>query len=408
MTSPSSSYDVAVVGGGVIGLSVAWRLGKGGLSVALIDPDPGRGVSSIAAGMLGPTTTRSPYAEKELQRFNATSAAAYPAFITELEKSSGMRVGYECSGAVLIAVETAMAEKNSALSPPVGVERHSDGAGFVESVYKYQSSLGLPVEMMSGEQCRELEPCISPSTVKAVLYEDEGRVDSGQLCKALVQACNVEKVDMLRQRVVHLVADGRGIRGVYLDNGVQLNAGTTVLAAGAWSHLLKGLPAGIVQPIRPLKGQVIRVRARMDAIQRIPTRTVRAYVDGRHVYVVPQPGGQAVIGATLEDQGYDTSVTVEAVQRLLYDASLAVPSIEDAEIVALNAGLRPAAADNVPMIGPSLLEGLFLATGHGRNGVLLAPATAEVVHDFLVRGVVAESVTAFFPQRFTLRHGRTS
>jgi Glycine/D-amino acid oxidases (deaminating) len=139
MTSPSSSYDVAVVGGGVIGLSVAWRLGKGGLSVALIDPDPGRGVSSIAAGMLGPTTTRSPYAEKELQRFNATSAAAYPAFITELEKSSGMRVGYECSGAVLIAVETAMAEKNSALSPPVGVERHSDGAGFVESVYKYQS-----------------------------------------------------------------------------------------------------------------------------------------------------------------------------------------------------------------------------------------------------------------------------
>lgn len=399
MTSSTNSFDVVVVGGGVIGLSIAWRVGQEGLRVALVDPDPGGGVSSIAAGMLGPTTTRSAYAEEELQNFNAISAAAYPAFSIELEEVSGMKVGYEHSGGILVAVD-AKAGEGPELSFPAADGHRGDGVRFIESVYKYQASLGLPVQMISSEQCRLLEPCISPQATMAVLYEDEGHVDSRRLCQALVRACRAVEVNIHLHRVVHLITKGREAKGVLLDDGRQLDAASIVLAAGAWSHLLNGLPEMVVQPLRPLKGQVVRVRSRMDAVYEVPSRTIRAHVNGRHVYVVPQLGGQAVVGATLEDVGYDTSVTVEAMHRLLHDASLVVPSIGSMEVVNLGAGLRPVAADNVPMIGASFVEGLFLATGHGRNGVLLAPATAEAVCKLITKGVVDESIRPFSPKRF--------
>jgi glycine oxidase len=363
--------DAAVIGGGVIGLSVAWRAARAGLSVAVVDPDPGSGASHFAAGMIAPVG-EAEYGEEAVVALNRDSAARYPSFIAELEIDAGRSAGYRETGTLHVAVD---ADEQAAL----------------EREFRYRRDLGLPVERLTSRQTRDLEPGLSPSIRGGMLVATDHQVDPRAMIPTLLQACSRLGVQIHRCSGSLLVVNGRAI-GIALDGGDRVEAAKVVLAAGCWSGAVRGVPDEVLPPVRPVKGQILRLRGAPELI----ARTVR----GGSVYILPRGDGRVVIGGTVEERGFDTAVTAGAVYELLRDARALVPDIAELDLVEASAGLRPGSPDNMPIVGESTLPGLVVATGHYRNGYLLAPATADAVAGVLAGGRWPESTAPWSPARF--------
>ena len=363
--------DAAVIGGGVIGLSVAWRAARAGLSVAVVDPNPGSGASHFAAGMIAPVG-EAEFGEEAVVAINRDSAARYPAFIAELELDAGRSAGYRQTGTLHVAADT---DEQAALERQLRFRRH----------------LGLPVEQLTSRQTRDLEPGLAPSVRGGMLVESDHQVDPRAMIPTLLRACSRLGVQIHRSRASLLVESGR-VGGVGLESGEQIDAPQVVLAAGCWSAAIPGVPDGDVPPVRPVKGQILRLRGAPEMIM----RTIR----GASVYILPRGDGRIVIGGTVEEQGFDTTVTAGAVYELLREARALLPDVVELELVEASAGLRPGSPDNMPMVGSAVTEGLIVATGHYRNGYLLAPATADAVAGVLAGGRWPEATQPWAPSRF--------
>ena len=341
-----SRRDVIVVGGGVIGLAAAWRIAQRGRSVAVLERgDPGCGATCVAAGMLAPVT-EAEFGDEPVLETRLEAARAWPGFAAELAEAGGVDCGYRRTGCLTVALDRdELAE----------VRRHHD----------FRRELGLDAEWLLPSECRELEPALSTACAGGSFTIDDGEVDPRALTRALVAALERAGVPVQRAEVGGLAE--------------AFEHGHTVVAAtGAWTDWL---PEQARPPVRPVKGQVVRLRG-----EPVVERVIRT----PEVYVVPRASGEVVLGATVEERGFDTTVTAGAVHDLLRAGYRAVPELAELEFVEASAGLRPATPDNVPIVERSAIEGLVVATGHYRNGILLAPTTAERVAEL----VAAEAAVA--------------
>jgi glycine oxidase len=336
------THDVAVVGAGIAGLASAWRAAQNGLRVVVLDrAEPGAGASSVAAGMLAPVS-EAEFGQDDLLRLNLESAELWPAFAAELEEATGMPTGYRRDGALVVAVDR-------------------DDAEELRRLHELQRSLGLESEWLVPSAARAVEPGLAPRIAGAIDVPSEAQADPVAVVAALVRA-----VEDLGVRIEQADVSS-------LDD---LDADQVVLAAGAWSAQLAGVR------VHPVKGQLLHLRTRDGAAP-----LARRQIHTPRCYVVPRPDGRVVIGATMEEKGFDTSVDAGAVHQLLEAAWEVLPDVWELEFVEVIAGLRPATPDNRPLIGRAD-ERVINATGHHRNGILLAPLTAQRVADALT-GVAA-------------------
>jgi glycine oxidase len=346
MTLPRSTrYDAVVIGAGLIGLACAWRMQQRGLSVLVVDRqlEAGAGASQVAAGMLAPVT-EADFGEERLLRVNLRGRERWPAFAAELEERSGLPTGYRESGALVVAADR-------------------DDAEALRRLHEFQRSLGLEVEWLAPSASRRLEPGLSPRIAGAIHAHRDAQADPRATVRALASLADEVALGVGVRSVEH---SGGRVTGVRTSDGM-VDCGSVVVAAGAWSPALA--PDGHGPPVRPVKGQILelRVRAGMEAPLSRIVRTPRCYL-------VARGGDQVVLGATVEEQGFDTAVTADGVFRLLEAAWEVMPEVGELELVDARAGLRPGTPDNGAVVGrDSHLEGLVWATGHWRNGVLLAP-----------------------------------
>ena len=378
MTS-REAYDVVIVGGGVIGMSSAWQAAERGLRVAVIDPAPAAGASSAAAGMLAPVTELH-YGEQALLQLNLAAARRYPSFVAELEDRTGIGVGYRTCGTLAVALD-------------------AGDRAVLDDLYAFQRSLGLAVDRLSGKDCRRLEPMLAPGVCGGLLVAGDHQVDNRRLLAALAAALELSGVEVVNERVASVAVEGDQAVGVQVADGTTIPARSTVLAVGCRTAEIAGLPAGLVPAVRPVKGQILRLRV-PPAYRPLLSRSVRGTVRGFPIYLVPRDSGELVVGATVEELGFDEQVTAGGVYALLRDAVALVPGLTELPLVETTARLRPGSPDNAPLVGRTDLPGLVLATGHYRNGILLAPVTADAVADIVSGGSAPESMVSFGPQRF--------
>ena len=367
-----------MIGGGVIGLALGWRAARAGLAVTVVDPAPGAGASSVAAGMLAPVTEVG-YTEQPLLRLSLAAAERYPSFVAEIAADSGADPGYRECGTLAVAMD-------------------ADDGAVLDELYAFQRELGLPVERLTARACRELEPLLAPAVAGGLLVPGDHQIDNRRLVAALLAAVERSTVRLVPDRAELLIEDDRAV-GVRLAGGAELRAGTVVVAAGYASAAVPGLPAAVIPPIRPVKGQILRLRM-SGGYRDVLSRTLRGLARGTSVYLVPRTDGELVVGATVEERA-DSTVTAGGTYELLRAAREVFPVIDELELVETTAGLRPGSPDNAPLLGPTALDGLALATGHYRNGILLAPITADVLTDFLVTGKVPALAEPFTPDRFS-------
>ncbi len=370
-----STHDLLVIGAGVIGLAIAWRAARRGMRPLVLDAgEPGGGATGVAAGMLAPVT-EADFGEQALVELNLASARRYPAFVTELEQAGGDLTGYLRTGTLSVAVDRDQAEELARL-------------------HDLQRSLGLEARWISARECRALEPGLSTRVAGGIEAPGDHQVSPRLLASALRAALERAGGSVRpHTRADSLAIESGETAGVVLDSGELVAARTVVVAAGARSAEL-GLPPGAAVPVRPVKGQILRLRG--DPAAPVTTRIVRT----PGVYAVPRADGRLVVGATVEDRGFDAAVTAGGVLELLREAYDVLPGITELELLQASAGHRPATPDNEPVVGEGAVPGLIWATGHWRNGVLLAPVTADAVVSLLVDGELAPELRPFTPDRF--------
>jgi glycine oxidase len=359
-----------------MGLSIGWRLAQAGWTVAIYDRGlAGRGASWAAAGMLAAAVEAEP-GEEGLLELTLESQRLWPGFVRDLEAASGMSVGYRSEGTMAVALTRDDAEQL----------RHN---------FEFQRHLGLDLEWLSGAAARQREPHLRPGIAAAVLSPRDHQVDNRALATALIagvrrsgavlcEGCPVQAVD---------VADGR-VRAVITAAGRD-PADVVVLAAGAWSREIGGLPEGCVPPVRPIKGQMLALR--MDPAAPLLRHVVWLPNGG---YLVPRLDGRLIVGGTVEERGFDDNLTAGGLLALLDGAWRAVPTIEDLPVAETWVGFRPGSRDDAPMLGPGAIDGLVVATGHHRNGILLTPVTAQAISQFVLTGRLPEGLRRFSPERF--------
>lgn len=343
---------VAVVGGGLIGLAVAWRCLQRGLDVTVYDADEGK-ASTVAAGMLAPASEVHA-GEEELQRLLDASGRRWPEFAAELAKATGIDVGYRDEGTLLVALT-------------------GDDLREVRRLCGVYERAGQPVYPLSAQQLREREPLLAPGVRGGAHAPQDRQVDPRRVLAALRTAVG--------DRVVP--AKVTELSGVDAD--------VTVVAAGTGTAALTGLP------VRPVKGQTIRLSAPAPPLRHV----IRGYARSRPVYLVPRRDGELVVGATEEERGFDTSATVGALLDLLRPAAELLPEVVEYPVREIAVGLRPGTPDNAPILG-SLHAGVVVATGHYRNGVLLTPVTADLIADLVATGTPPPQVKPFAPDREVL------
>ncbi|TCC66077.1 glycine oxidase ThiO [Kribbella pittospori] len=376
---PEHTSDVVVIGAGLIGLATAWRLAADGIQVTVCDPTPGSQTSTVAAGMLAPVTEVE-YGEDDLLALNLASVAAWPTFAAELEELTGLPAGLHQTGTLSVAYDV-------------------DDAAALRRLADYQRRLGLDVEELSGRDARKREPLLATGVSGGVWVPGDHSVDNRQAVAALLRAVELSGATVIRQRVSHVITAGTTAVGVQLDDGDTVRAAHVIGATGPWSSQLEGIPDELRPPVRPVKGEVLRLRV-PEAYRPALKHTVRATARGFSVYLVPRPNGELVVGATTSELGYDTRVLAGGVFTLLRDARTVLPITDELELVESIAGLRPATPDNAPILGPSGLDGLLWATGHYRNGVLLTPITAQIIAETVRTGVLPELGKPFLGSRF--------
>ncbi|MEU9569596.1 glycine oxidase ThiO [Streptomyces massasporeus] len=379
-TSTSAPSDVLVIGGGIIGLVTAWRSAQRGFTTAVVDPEPGGGAAQVAAGMLA-AVTELHYGEQTLLGLNLASARRYPDFAAELTELTGQDLGYRRCGTLAVALD-------------------ADDRAHLRELHALQQQSGLESQWLSGRECRRLEPMLAPGVRGGLRVDGDHQIDPRRLAGALVAACERAGVVFHRTWAERLTVVRDRAAGVVLADGTAVAAGQVVLAGGSLSGRLAGVPQDVLPPVRPVKGQVLRLTMPRRHGPFL-SRTVRAVVRGSHVYLVPRASGELVVGATSEELGWDTTVTAGGVYELLRDAHELVPGITELPLTETRAGLRPGSPDNAPLLGPTGLEGLLLATGHYRNGVLLTPVTGDAMAHVLATGELPEEARPFTPKRFS-------
>jgi glycine oxidase len=372
--------DVLVIGGGVIGLGVAWRCAQRGLKVTVVDPAPGSGASSAAAGMLAPATELH-YGEQALLQLNLDSARRYPHFAAELVAASGQDIGYRRSGALVAAWDDA------------------DLAN-LRDLQAFGSSLGVATELLTSREIRRREPALASAVAGGLYAPDDHAVDNRRLHAALLEAVRVSGGEFRRERVVALETSAARVSGIRTDLGHAVSADTVVLAAGAWSAQLPDPGGGALPPIRPVKGQTVRLRVPGPPLLR---HVIRGTIKGSAVYLVPRDDGELVVGASSEEVGFDLAPRAGAVYELLRDAQSLIPLLGEVRFGEVSTSVRPGSPDNAPIIGHSSIPGLVLATGHYRNGILLTPVTADGIADLISTGSVPDVLAGFSVDRFLPR-----
>ena len=377
--------DVIVVGGGVIGTAIAWRAARAGLAVTLIDPggdDPGRDdkASLVAAGMLGPVS-ESVFGEQDLLNLNLHAVGRFPAFNQELEEAAGLRTGLRTEGTLAVAYD-------------------SGDLAALDRLTDFRHSIGLAAERLDARQCRRLEPFLAPSTRGGVLAAGDLSVDNRRYLAALRKAAAAAGVRTVSGTVTK-VLDGQvrltGPGGSERAESTR-TARHVVIAAGHATRALDGVPDEVRAAIRPVKGQILRLR-HPAGMPPILTRTVRALVQGHDLYFVPRAGGELVVGATQEERD-DRDVTAGAVHDLLRDAVTAVPAVSELIFAEASAGLRPGTSDNGPVVGRVDGASRIIAAGHFRNGILLSAVTADAVAAILAGQETHAAWAPFRPGRF--------
>ncbi|MEO6044119.1 MAG: glycine oxidase ThiO [Tepidiformaceae bacterium] len=367
--------DLVVIGGGMVGLSVAYEAASRGLKVAVVERDRvAGGAGHAAAGMLAPAS-EAEACDQALTDFALDSCGRYPEFVARLERDSGLGCGYRKEGSLLVALNRDHAEEFDRLAA-------------------FQRRFGLHVELLSAAEVLDREPAVSSKAVGGLFAPDDRQVDPRRLQRALVAGIRrVGGTIVQHARVTSVDTAGDRVTGVtFMRAGEQhaFAAGSIVLAAGAW---IAGLPVAAARslPMRPIKGQILRLHGRplVSHVLRTP-----------EVYIVPRESGELVVGATAEDMGFDERRTAGAAFELLRESFRLLPGIAELDVSEHTVGFRPALRDALPAIGPIGPRGLFAATGHYRHGVMLSPATAMLLIDWIVSGTVSPLLVPFEPSRF--------
>lgn len=369
--------NVAVIGGGIVGLSVAWQLARRGRAVTVFDREAaGRAASWAAAGMLAPVSEFG-FENEDFLDFGRRSREVFPRFLEEIEADGGASVPLDTRGTLVVGF-------------------HRDDTERIRRIYDFRQHRGLPVQWMTGREARELEPLLSPNAASAMWIPEDHQVDNRALVDALKVALTNAGGRLAEHAPVRSIrVDAGRCAGVVTDEG-EYPAGSTVLAAGCWSGAVEGIPKELAPKVRPVKGQIVALRT--DESYGF-ARVIRA----PDAYILPKQDGRLLIGATEEEMGFDTNPTAGPVMRLIERAWEAVPSIYDLPIEEIEVGLRPGTRDHEPLIGESGMEGLLYATGHYRHGILLAPVTAYAVCDMILDGETPEYAAPFSPSRFSRR-----
>jgi glycine oxidase len=373
----SSRPKTVVIGAGVIGLGIAWRLAQAGCAVSVYDrAAAGHGASWAAAGMLAAAVESEP-GEERLLALTLASQRLWPDFVQELEAASGDGIAYRDEGTMVVALTR-------------------DDAALLRHTYEFQKALGLDLEWLSGAEARRREPHLRPGLAAAVASPHDHQVDNRLLVAALATAVRRAGGALHEHCPVHEIAlAGERVRGVVTAAGFAA-ADVVVLAAGAWSREIGGIPLALLPPVRPIKGQMLALR--MDPAAPL----LRHVIWAPKAYLVPRPDGRLIIGGTVEERGFDDSLTAGGLLALLEGAWRVVPAIEELALAETWVGFRPGSRDDAPLLGPAGLDGVVVATGHHRNGILLTPITAATISAYVLTGRLPELLRAFAPQRFAV------
>jgi len=369
--NPSS--DVIIIGAGIIGCSIAYRLAGAGLQVTVIERGrPGEEASSAAAGMLAPQSEAAHGVTGSFSELCLASHRLYPDFVAELEEETGIKIGYHTTGSIFVASDFIEA---TAL------------AGLLER----QQAADRPANELSAQQVRELEPALAETIEIGVYLPEDHHVDNRTLVNALVAAGAGRGVRFLTDTLVMgLEFDDTRVVGVRVP-GQVLPGGTVINAAGCWAGLVDQSNR-MRLPVRPIRGQMVRLEQRPQPLRHL--------VHSTGCYLVPWPDGHILVGATVENVGYNKEVTAQGIRQLLDAALKLVPSFESAPIREVWAGLRPDTEDNLPILGTGQISNLVVAAGHFRNGILLAPITAKLITELITTGQPSMSLEPFSPTRF--------
>jgi glycine oxidase len=367
----------------VIGLSIAWRLAQAGCEVSIYERgEAGRGASWAAAGMLAAAVETEP-GEEALLPLTLESQRLWPDFARELEAASGISVEYRDEGTIVVALTR-------------------DDLDQLRFTYEFQRGLGLDLEWLSAAEVRRFEPHLRPGLSGAVLSRRDHQVENRGVGRALtvaVRRAGAALHERCRVREIE-ISSGRAA-GVVTDRGRE-PADAVVLCAGAWSREIGGIPSAHLPPVRPIKGQMLALQ--MDAAAPL----LRHVIWLPRGYLVPRRDGRLLIGATVEERGFDEALTAGGLLTLIESAWRAMPAIEELPISETWVGFRPGSRDDAPMLGPSGVDRLVVATGHHRNGILLAPLTAAAISGYLLSGRMPEILQSFAPDRFAVAAAATA
>jgi glycine oxidase len=363
-------YDAVVAGGGLIGASIAFELAQAGLHVGVFDArEPGREASWASAGIISPAPEGP--AMIPLVALSKTSAAIYPKFIKAVEEASGQNVEYRRDGAMEVFWEGDVREEISTLL----------------AVYH---GVGLRAEALTGERAKELEPGLLEEVQGAVLRPDESSLDNRALTQATLEAAKRKGVEIFAGNgATGIWKEGRRCKGLQLTSG-NAEAKWTIIAAGCFSAKIEG--AASYAPVSPAKGQMAVLRCEAVNIQHV--------LWSENIYLVPRNDGRILAGSTVERIGFDHDVTAGGMKKIMNGAIQLVPGLAKARIEETWAGLRPDSPDHLPILGPTDVEGLLLATGHFRSGILLAPLTAQLMREWITTQKVSADWERFSPMRF--------
>jgi len=368
----NQSSDIVVVGGGIIGISVAWHLAREGASVKVIERGlVGGGASGAAAGMLAPLAEAprpGPFVELGL-----ASLKKYPEFIDRLKEEAGLDPSCGGSGLLRVALD-------------------EEGAAAICTASEWQEAAGFRVERLTSSEARTVEPELTETVVAAVLSQDEQQFDPRVLTKALAVACERRGVEIVEDTpVIGFEREDDHVRAV-VTSEQSILCGNVVIAGGAWSEEI-GRQLGAALPVFPVRGQIMALRADPPPIR----HTIYAH----HGYLVPRGDGRIIVGATAENAGFDSRATAFGLSWLLETAQRLVPRLSGATFDSVWAGLRPATSDGLPILGrlPGLENG-YAATGHFRNGILLAPITGELIANLILQNEHPDLLRHFKAERF--------
>ena len=364
---------IAVVGGGVIGLSIGWQLLRNGIAVSLLERDEvGNRASYAAAGMLAPYAEVG-FEEVELMKLGQRSLQLYPQFLDQLAEDVNKVPKLDRCGTLM-----------------AGIDR--DDTEHLRRLYDFREELALPVELMTGTAAREREPHLSPKVVSALWLSQDAQIDNRMLLKALKKAFQQRGGDLYEHAAVEEMQRGDDSLYIRCEGREPIEADAVVVAAGAWSGKITGMPDRYSSLMRPVKGQILTLQKTHDC-------NIGCMIRSPRTYLVPKENGTIRLGATSEDKGYETDITAGGLKYLLEYGWEIVPSIYDLPVKESLAGLRPAAKDHFPVIGETEVPGIYIAGGHYRHGILLTPVTAFGMAELLVEGSTPQSLQAFSPQR---------